>query len=703
MRKLSVIIPCYNEASTVAELVKRVKEAPMPGWEREIIVVDDASTDGTTDILRSVGPSVQVVFRPHNGGKGTAVRDGLASATGDFILIQDADLEYDPNEIQYLLGVIDAGKADVVYGSRNLKPQEREGSLILHAGVWFLTQLVNILYHLRLTDICTCYKLFPREASDAVPSGGFESDILLGPALARRGYRFAEVPITYKPRSIAQGKKIRYYDGLFAIVAIFTDWWKHTSRVSTAPSSWFKKYRLEIFIFVLAFIVRLVFFGFSYSIQHGDLTSVVNVGDNYYELAQNIIAGHGYSVAAAPPYIPSSYRTPGMPYFIAILYSLFGSYFAVVFIQMLISSYIPVLGIKLARYLTKSHRVPLVVGIFLALEPTAALLGSELLSDTLFTFFLSLSFLSLFRFFKDANMRTLGSSALFLGISTLIRPVTLYLPILIGAFILFEARAHLSRRVFVSAGAFLLIFLLVLSPWFYRNYRTFGVLGLSSQQGAALYGVMVPSVLAIAHHSNFAKEQPIGTDALGATTFTQSADYTKRAFSILRQYPKALFLFGVNMIVSFFTFDGTYDVLHRLNMGTDLYATLTSAKVASGIPVGASTLLAIASSPLSVLRFLFALLKSPVILLLIGRLLWVLITLFFVVGVWQHLRRERTIYGAIAILSILYFALITITIGFNIAARYRLPVEPFILTFAGSGVVLVLSWSKTKWYAFRHR
>jgi glycosyltransferase involved in cell wall biosynthesis len=224
MYKLSIIVPCYNESRTITEIIRRVLEAPLPGWEKEVIIVDDGSTDGTRDILQSIGPPITVIFQERNGGKGTAVRTGLDRAQGDYILVQDADLEYDPNEIQHLLAVIDTGKAEVVYGSRNLRPQEREGSLVLHAGVWFLTKMVNILYRLKLTDICTCYKLFPRAAADAVVPGGFESDILLGPALARRGYRFAEVPITYKPRSFAEGKKIRYRDGFRAIIAIIFDW-----------------------------------------------------------------------------------------------------------------------------------------------------------------------------------------------------------------------------------------------------------------------------------------------------------------------------------------------------------------------------------------------------------------------------------------------------------------------------------------------
>ncbi|MGD0328607.1 MAG: glycosyltransferase family 2 protein [Minisyncoccia bacterium] len=227
MRKLSIIIPCYNESRTIEEIVRRVIGAPLRGWEREIIVVDDGSTDGTRKILQVFGAPITCIFQEKNGGKGTAVHTGLKQVRGDYVLIQDADLEYDPNEIQKLLAVIDKGEADVVHGSRTLIRQKKEGPVTLRLGVWFLTQMVNILYGLTLTDICTCYKLFPREAGEAFAPGGFVSDILFTPALARRGYRFAEVPISHHPRSVAEGKKVRYRDGFRAIVAVATDWFRN--------------------------------------------------------------------------------------------------------------------------------------------------------------------------------------------------------------------------------------------------------------------------------------------------------------------------------------------------------------------------------------------------------------------------------------------------------------------------------------------
>ena len=227
-RTVSIIIPCYNEERTVGELLDRIRAASLPsGWEREIIIVDDGSKDSTRNILKRYEKEAHIILCEKNEGKGAAVRRGLGSATGEYVLIQDADLEYNPADIANLLSVIDSGTADVVYGSRNLDPRTRRGALIPRAGVWFITKLINVLYGLSLTDVWTCYKLFPREAATDFVAGRFESELLFTAMLARRRYRFIEVPISYTPRAVTEGKKIRYRDGIQAIILIVLDWLRH--------------------------------------------------------------------------------------------------------------------------------------------------------------------------------------------------------------------------------------------------------------------------------------------------------------------------------------------------------------------------------------------------------------------------------------------------------------------------------------------
>jgi glycosyltransferase involved in cell wall biosynthesis len=215
--KLSVIIPCYNERHTIREVIRRVQATP---YEKEIIVVDDGSTDGTRDILASITDgNVVVLHQNPNQGKGAALGRGFAEATGDVVIVQDADLEYDPGDYALLLQPIKEGLADVVYGSRFLGGPHRVHLFWHEAGNRFLTFLSNLSTGLNLTDMETCYKVFRREALQGVQvlsrRFGFEPEITA--KVARRGYRVYEVPISYRGRGYDEGKKITWKDGVQAL------------------------------------------------------------------------------------------------------------------------------------------------------------------------------------------------------------------------------------------------------------------------------------------------------------------------------------------------------------------------------------------------------------------------------------------------------------------------------------------------------
>jgi glycosyltransferase involved in cell wall biosynthesis len=217
--KLSVVIPVYNEKDTVLELVRRVRAVAMP-LEREIIVVDDFSTDGTRDLVRGLdGPDARVLFQPKNMGKGAALRAGFAAATGDLVLVQDADLEYDPAEYPALLAPILAGRADVVYGSRFLGGPHRVLFFWHSVGNRVLTGFCNMVTNLNLTDMETCYKVFRGEILRKIDIRskrfGFEPEVTI--KIARLGCRIYEVPISYAGRDYSQGKKIGWKDGLAAL------------------------------------------------------------------------------------------------------------------------------------------------------------------------------------------------------------------------------------------------------------------------------------------------------------------------------------------------------------------------------------------------------------------------------------------------------------------------------------------------------
>ena len=222
--KLSIIIPCYNEKNNIRTIVDKVLESPIE--DKEIIIVDDCSKDGTREILESeIKPLVsKIVYHEINKGKGAALRTGFSAATGDVVIVQDADLEYDPMEYPKVVMPVFHNEADVIYGSR-FKASRMKGYLTNRAANWFLTRLSNVFSGLPCTDMETCYKAFKREVIQSInleeDRFGFEPEVTA--KIARKGVRFSEVPISYYPRTNEEGKKIGFKDGIRAIYCI----WKY--------------------------------------------------------------------------------------------------------------------------------------------------------------------------------------------------------------------------------------------------------------------------------------------------------------------------------------------------------------------------------------------------------------------------------------------------------------------------------------------
>lgn len=228
MKKLSVVVPCYNEEQTLAQVVAKVGEAKTSGLEMEIVIVDDCSSDTSYAIakgLAAADPRIQVFHHDVNQGKGAALRTGFASASGDLIVVQDADMEYDPADYEKLLAPILTGEADVVYGSRFLDRGATEAHYLIHGlANRFLTGLSNVLTGLKLTDMETCYKLVPKRLLDQITITenrfGIEPEITAKLAHMTPKPRVVEVPVSYVNRSYEEGKKIGWKDGVSAIRCI---------------------------------------------------------------------------------------------------------------------------------------------------------------------------------------------------------------------------------------------------------------------------------------------------------------------------------------------------------------------------------------------------------------------------------------------------------------------------------------------------
>lgn len=225
--KLSIIIPCYNEEDHISSLLEKVMTVSLQGLEKELVIVNDGSTDRTVEILKRIAlqnPSMTVIDHEKNMGKGAAIRTGLTKITGDIIIIQDADLEYDPNDYQKLLQPILNDNMDVVYGSRFRGNEPKRKLVFLHTtGNKFLTSLSNLFTGFKLTDMETCYKVFKRSIIDQITLKedrfGFEPE-LTAMISKIKGIKICEVPISYHARSYASGKKIKWSDGFHAVWCI---------------------------------------------------------------------------------------------------------------------------------------------------------------------------------------------------------------------------------------------------------------------------------------------------------------------------------------------------------------------------------------------------------------------------------------------------------------------------------------------------
>jgi len=234
--KLSLIICAYNERETILPVLERVHRAPLlPGWEREVIVVDNASTDGTRELLRSVeadrsdgqngAGSLRVIYQPRNMGKGTSIRTAIPVCTGDYVFIQDADLEYDPGDYPLFLARAEQDRPAAIFGSRTLGGRAIYKYMANYWGVRVLTGLTNVLYGARLTDVATASKMVRSDVLKRLhlTGSGFDLDFELPNKLLRAGYEIVEVPISYAPRTVEEGKKIRPWDGIWALRVILRD------------------------------------------------------------------------------------------------------------------------------------------------------------------------------------------------------------------------------------------------------------------------------------------------------------------------------------------------------------------------------------------------------------------------------------------------------------------------------------------------
>jgi len=432
--------------------------------------------------------------------------------------------------------------------------------------------------------------------------------------------------------------------------------------------------RIDLILFGVAVIIRLAFL-FTSVQAHGDLLPATVELENYYKLGNNILAGHGFSAALEPPFFPDSLRGPLYPGFIAVILYLGGSLWAVMLAQIIIGSAIPLLGRRISYKIIPDRRVAILVGLALAVEPLTARLAAVLLTETLFIFLFLSSILALWRYFEGRRSWNLYSSALFLGLATLARPAAQYLPALFILFILYHHRKTIPRYLAAyPAMIFLAIFLIVLSPWMYRNYKVFGSPALAVTKVTNLYTYLVPSAIALEENIPFEKAKAQffaqeGIQNIDVINLENAAYFQKRAMEVLKKHPTGLFKSALVGLFAFFTHDGYLDILQSFGY------------------------LRSPPSPSEILQTIPSLPSGPVLMVIAGRIIWALVACAFAAGAFKFLKRERiTIQALMALSLVAYFALVTTVVGFGVTARYRAPVNLFILAFA--------FYAGAKWFGF---
>jgi glycosyltransferase involved in cell wall biosynthesis len=227
MRKLSVIICCYNEQATIADVIERTKKVDLgPDWAREILVIDNYSTDGTREILQQLNdPEIRTFFHKRNMGKGMSIRTGIANMSGDYMIIQDADSEYDPSEHTKFCRKVDETEAAAIFGSRVLGGDVKYEYARAYLGVRFLTAMTNLLFGGQLTDVATATKMVRGDVVQSLnlTTTDFNLDFELPDKILLSGHEILEIPISYDPRTYAEGKKITSMDGLRALMTMLKD------------------------------------------------------------------------------------------------------------------------------------------------------------------------------------------------------------------------------------------------------------------------------------------------------------------------------------------------------------------------------------------------------------------------------------------------------------------------------------------------
>lgn len=436
--------------------------------------------------------------------------------------------------------------------------------------------------------------------------------------------------------------------------------------------SFFKKYKIEIIIFVLAVLVRIFLLSINLDAHGGNFEETIHGADGYFEVSQNLYKGNGFSMDGVSP---SPIHVPLYPFFLSLSLFLFGNYIFAVVLQIIIGSLIPILALNLSSKIINSRAISLFVGFFVALEPNFILFSFIFFTETLFIFFFLLALLVFIRYLEKAQINLLILFTVLLGVASLIKTVVQFYPLFLLPVMWLFLRKRLGWKILVVHSiVFITLFALILSPWIYRNYKEFGTPGMTIMPSLNLYVTLAPSVLAIEQgvgfeeaRTRFINDRNIDVSRLN---FDTAPEFNEEAFGILKKYPISFAKVVAINVFTFFTHDRILTVLG--NAGIEPKETLSGPAI-----------LMLFDSPVKFFKTVSTYIASPFVLVLIMRIFWILTTILFIVGIiLLGLKRKMTAPIVFALVTVLYFASTTPSNGLTVNGRFRMPVIPIILTIA---------------------
>jgi len=462
---------------------------------------------------------------------------------------------------------------------------------------------------------------------------------------------------------------------------------KKDNRFYTKFLTFVKKNKWLIIIFIIAVLLRLVLL--SVNVHNApDFANAIKGDDGYFEYSRNIADGNGFTYKEGDVYLPTTLRPPLYPYFLATLISIYDSYPFVIFIQIIIGSLIPVLAMLVARKYILRDSIVITIGFLLAIEPYSMLMSVIFYTETLFTFLFLIFIIFLFSYIKKQSWRNLIITSVFLALAVLVKPTVQYLPILFPLLVMWQTKRYFSKEVILKSLVFVGIFIILISPWLYRNYRVFGKIDMSAQQAFNLYVYFAPSVRAIEFKTGFAKELNAFTTERGVDvnniTLANSSYYTKEALTEIVRYPFSVIKILCVSVITFFTHDGMLTVFGYADIRPSVAITSPVWKI-------------LLDNPREFTLKLWEISRSPFIMIPIIRIIWILNLIAMLIGIFKLLKDKKfNVYYTIILLFILYFAGTTTINGLGVNARFRLPILIGIFSFSVVGFLYIFEYLKKK-------